>query len=147
MGGASFEVDEIVWATAAAPPTWPAASGLAVDGAGFIAVDATLQSTSHPGVFAAGDVAAVLEHPREKAGVFAVRQGKPLAANLRRALLGETLRPFHPQRRFLSLISTGDRYAVALARPVVGRGRLGLALEGPDRPALHAPVRRSARDG
>ncbi len=112
-GGASFEVDEIVWASAAAPPAWPAASGLAVDGAGFIAVDATLQSTSHPGVFAAGDVAAVEEHPREKAGVFAVRQGKPLAANLRRALLGEKLRPFRPQRRFLSLIGAGGRYAVA----------------------------------
>ena len=112
-GGAMHELDEVLWVTAAGAQGWLAASGLDTDEGGFVAVHPTLESTSHPGVFAAGDCAAVLEHPREKAGVFAVRQGPALEANLRRALRSLALKPFRPQRRYLSLISTGDRRAFA----------------------------------
>ena len=115
--GTTVAVDEILWVTQAGAAPWLRETGLEVDESGFVCVDDTLQSTSHPGVFAAGDVAAVVNHPREKAGVFAVRQGPPLADNLRRVLLGRPPRPFRPQRRFLTLVSTGGRHAVGARGP------------------------------
>lgn len=107
------EFDILLWAAGVRPAEWLARSRLAVDDAGFIAVDRYLQSTSHQGVFAAGDVAGMVESPRAKSGVMAVRQGPFLAENLRRAATGSPLLPFSPQTIWLSLISAGGRYAVA----------------------------------
>jgi selenide,water dikinase len=111
--GTVHAVDEVLWATEASAPPWLAASGLAVDARGFVSVAPTLESVSHPHVFAAGDIASLVGMPLPKAGVYAVRQAPLLAGNLRRAAGGQALERYRPQRRILTLLSTGDRHAIA----------------------------------
>lgn len=122
--GRELVFDELIWVTEAGAASWLRETGLALDEDGFIEIDATLRSLNDPHVFAAGDVASNFVHPRAKAGVFAVRQGPPLADNLRHAIVGEPLQPFHPQHAFLSLISTGDKYVIASRGRLAAQGAL-----------------------
>ena len=105
--------DEALWVTEAAAAPWLAETGLALDPAGFVETDEYHRSPSDAAVFAAGDIAAMRGHPRDKSGVYAVRAGPKLAENLRRALADQPLRRAVPQRRALALIGTGDGSAVA----------------------------------
>ena len=111
--GLTTEYNYLFWTTQASSASWIQESGVKTDSRGFILVEDTLQSVSHPHVFATGDIATMKNHPRPKAGVFAVRQGKPLYENLQRIILGQSLKPFRPQKQYLALIGTGDKSAIA----------------------------------
>jgi selenide, water dikinase len=119
--GQELQADEIMWVTRAGGAAWLKNTGLQLDAEGFITVKDTLQTKNDPLIYAAGDIASMVNFKLEKAGVFAVRQGKPLTENLRRAVGGTALEAYRPQTSWLALISTGDKYAVA------SRGWLGFA--------------------
>ena len=124
LAGASRQAfDLVVLATAAVPLAWLRRSGLAVDERGFLLVDASLRSVSHPEVFAAGDCATLREAPHPKSGVYSVRHGAILLANLRHLQKGEALEVYRPQTRVLLLISTGNRSAIAARGGWTAQGR------------------------
>ena len=112
-GTARQDFDLIIRATGSAAPAWLAAPGLAADGLGFALVHDTLQSTSHPEVFVAGDCATLRDAPHPRSGVYAVRHGETLATNFRNFISGRPLAPYVPQARALILLSCGSRYAIA----------------------------------
>ncbi len=109
----SYPANAVLWVTSASAPAWLAEAELDVDDKGFICVNDYLQSTSHKQVFAAGDIASSVHHPRPKSGVFAVRQGPPLAHNLAQMIQGKPLKAYIPQKNFLGLITTGNQYVIA----------------------------------
>ncbi|MDD2924209.1 FAD-dependent oxidoreductase [Rhodoferax sp.] len=111
--GARLTCDVPILATGAQAPAWLQESGLALDGQGFMAVDACQRSTSHPQVFAAGDVCTRMDRPHARSGVYAVRAGAPLAHNLRAVLAGIEPSRYQPQDKTLNLLSCGNRYAIA----------------------------------
>jgi selenide,water dikinase len=119
--GFTLQCDHLFWLTNASAPSWIRDSGLATDQKGFILINNKLQSISHPYIFSTGDIASSISHPRPKAGVFAVHQGKPLFRNLQRISSDKPLIPFYPQKQHLSLIGTGyrtessDKYLQAIA--------------------------------
>ncbi len=123
--GRQLPSDFTIGAAGAQPHGWLAGCGLALDD-GFVAVDPTLRS-SDASVFAVGDCAHMVETPRSKAGVYAVRQAPVLLHNLRAALSGGRMRRYRPQRDYLKLVSLGARSAMAekwgrpLAHPLLWR--------------------------
>ena len=111
--GLTVECDRTFWVTNASAPPWLKKTDLSLTKEGFLAIKDTLQTCSHQNIFAAGDVATMVNHPRPKAGVFAVRQGPPLYKNLKRYVLDQPLKPFSPQQRYLNIIDTDTERSIA----------------------------------
>ena len=112
----------VAGAAGARPQPWLAETGLPTE-QGALRVGPDLRVEGRDDLFAAGDCAHLSHAPRPKAGVYAVRAAPVLHDNLRAAATGAWLRPYHPQRDYLKLISLGEKSALA--------EKGGLAVESP----------------
>ena len=110
--GESVPADLVVGAAGARPFPWLSELGLATTD-GFIDVGETLQTTTDPNIFAAGDCANLTFDPRPKAGVYAVREAPYLLGNIQALLQGKKLQKFDPQSDYLKLVSLGEKSAGA----------------------------------
>lgn len=108
--GAVWLGPRLLLASGSQPLRWLTASGLECAEDGFIRVGATLQSLSHPHIFASGDCASLGGSARN--AWQATRQATRLAANLAAALQQRPLLRYRPSRQALLLLATGDGHAL-----------------------------------
>ena len=94
---------------------------------GYFRVNGFLQSTSFPNVFGGGDCITMEtyadRHFPPKAGVYAVRAGPIVAANIVAFLKQQPLQPYVPQSGFLALLMTGDGKAIGTKFGIAFVGR------------------------
>lgn len=119
--GLSLKADVICVATPVKPPSWIAASELAGSGE-FITVNSDLQVAGCDGLYATGDIIN-LPSSRERSGVMAVRAGEYLAKTLWQKIHGNSIAPFRPQRRWLTLLNLGDGEAIGVKGSFAYQGR------------------------
>lgn len=122
------DADHVIMASGLAPPTVIAALGLPVIEGRGLAIKDTLQSTAAEWVFAAGDCAAMVNHPLPRLGVYGVRQAPILLDNLAAWYAHKPLSHYQPQPHALTILNLGNGMGLAV------RGRAWFA----DRLAMKA---------
>ena len=91
---------------------------------GFIKVSSDLGVVGDDALFAVGDCALMANGLLPKAGVFAVRAAPILHHNMRATLTGKKRNHWKPQKKYLKLISVGEKSAIAEKMGVAIAGRL-----------------------
>lgn len=110
--GERIRIDLAIWAAGVAPPRLLQGYRLPKSPDGYLAVQPTLQTTAEVPVFAAGNLADIVEHPSPKADVHAIEQGAVLWDNLQGWFQREELSDYDPPEWFRSFLCCGDGTAI-----------------------------------
>lgn len=84
-----------------------------LDSRGFMLVNDYLQNERYPELFGAGDCVTLKNHMHlPKLGVYAIKEAPVLWKNINHFINQEKLKPFKPQKYYLSLISMGNKRGI-----------------------------------
>jgi NADH:ubiquinone reductase (H+-translocating) len=99
LSDGDLPADTLVWTAGVAPSPLVATTPFQRDKRGAVIVESTMAIPGYPGFWALGDCAALTDgkngKPCPPTAQFAIREGTQLAANIKRALAGQPLKPFH----------------------------------------------------
>lgn len=115
QSGNNVFFQQLLWLTGGRAPSLFVKSALKVDDYGYLQVHSTLQSIEYANIYGAGDCISIVSCPDlPKAGVYSVREAPFLWDNLRAFFCGDPLKSYHPQTKYLAILSTGDQEAFLL---------------------------------
>ncbi len=127
--GSSFQTDLLIWAIGTRPESLFKASGIDTGKKDGLRVNACLQSTSYPDIFAGGDCACFVPRSLPKTGVYAVRQNPVLYHNLMARLTRTPCKRFVPQKAFMMILNMGDGSGILCRNQLVLEGKAAFALK------------------
>jgi NADH dehydrogenase len=122
-GGERLEPSVTLWAAGVAASKLGRTLGAPVDRAGRVIVQRDLTVPGHPEVAVIGDLASFIPdggRPLPGVAQVAIQQGRHAAANISRALAGESLVPFHYR-------NLGDMATIGRAAAIADLGRIHLS--------------------
>jgi selenide, water dikinase len=111
--GPAIEWDKMILGCPTLGPDFLLSTGLELDDQHRIRVNDNLESTSHDGIYAAGDIASLNHHTSlSRSGVYLKGLGNVLAENLLRRFSGLQQIRFKPGRRSINFVSLGEKSAI-----------------------------------
>jgi NADH dehydrogenase len=99
LSDGEIRAETLVWTAGTVPNPLVKSLPIEKDKRGALVVDRCLQAQGHPGIWAVGDCAAVIDAKTEKpcppTAQFALREAQTLAKNIRAQVAGRPLQKFH----------------------------------------------------
>ena len=107
----TLNIDKCILSTNAMAPNWLKDSDIKLNNEGFIVVNNAFQ-TNNGFIFAAGDIVDFDNQNLKKAGVYAVRSGKPLAQSIKSYIKNKVGKNYKFSKNYLALIGLSNGYTI-----------------------------------